>query len=102
MNEADCSKVIKERGIKNKEKPKKKNSFIIAIENEVQAICQGKSGRTNSTERFDVIVCTLIHEDYMYEGSWKPGQRLEVECDKNLPVHFYRQEEDDEEEKYPG
>uniref|UniRef100_A0A3B5PRN7 Ribonuclease A-domain domain-containing protein n=1 Tax=Xiphophorus maculatus TaxID=8083 RepID=A0A3B5PRN7_XIPMA len=93
MDENDCTRVIAVRNIADEDKPKEKNTFIIAGEEAVRAICQGKPGKRKSKNKFTVILCT-----YTGENNYK-GRRsvlfLEAECEKVgeqfLPVHFIKQ-----------
>ncbi|MEQ2276155.1 hypothetical protein XENORESO_014602 [Xenotaenia resolanae] len=67
--------------------PKKINTFIIANENEVKAICHGKNGpEVLSANKFNIVVCELITEGH-YKGR-QDYQIIVVECANNLPVHF--------------
>lgn len=82
-----------EKNIKDKDKLKEKNTFIIAGEEAVRTICQGKPGKRHSKNVFNIIVCTNTGENN-YEGR-RSVLLLEVECEKVgeqfLPVHFTKQ-----------
>ncbi|MEQ2257372.1 hypothetical protein ILYODFUR_034163 [Ilyodon furcidens] len=104
MEPSECTTVMADKNItkqvrtKDRTKandtkgPKKTNTFIIANENEVKAICQGhtKPKKIRSNKTFDVVVCELTNEG-RYEGRRKDYQILEVGCANNLPVHLYDQ-----------
>ncbi|MEQ2211079.1 hypothetical protein XENOCAPTIV_025786 [Xenoophorus captivus] len=103
MDENDCTTVMANRNITKKVRtsertetnetkgPKKINTFIIANENEVKAICHGQNGpEVRSANKFNIVVCKLTKEG-RYEGTIKYYQIIEVKCENNLPVHFHDQ-----------
>ncbi|MEQ2176196.1 hypothetical protein GOODEAATRI_025601 [Goodea atripinnis] len=103
MEPNECTTVIAKKSITKKVRtkdrtkldetkgPKNKNTFIIANENEVKAICHGQTGpkKIRSANNFKIVVCNLTNEG-RYKGR-KDYQIIEVECANNLPVHFYDQ-----------
>ncbi|MEQ2213883.1 hypothetical protein XENOCAPTIV_022702 [Xenoophorus captivus] len=104
MEPNDCTTVMANRSITKKVRtkdrtktnetkgPKKTNTFIIANENEVKAICHGQTGpkKIRSANKFNITVCNLTDEG-RYEGTKKYYQIIVVECENNLPVHFHDQ-----------
>uniref|UniRef100_A0A3B3YHE9 Ribonuclease A-domain domain-containing protein n=1 Tax=Poecilia mexicana TaxID=48701 RepID=A0A3B3YHE9_9TELE len=88
MNISDCETVMQQRRITDKNNMKKETNTFITGEKDVKAICKDKpDGKTQSTNKFNVVVCTLTQGTYW--GKIGYFQILTVECKDELPVHFY-------------
>ncbi|MGL4876650.1 hypothetical protein, partial [Paraclostridium dentum] len=73
---------------------KKTNSFILADEKKVKAICKGeKNGLTYSKEKFNIVVCKLKNKggrkpNCQYRGNNLTNRVVVVKCEEHLPVHY--------------
>uniref|UniRef100_A0A3Q2QB40 Ribonuclease A-domain domain-containing protein n=1 Tax=Fundulus heteroclitus TaxID=8078 RepID=A0A3Q2QB40_FUNHE len=89
LDENDCSKVIEERKIQDKNGFKETNTFIIASKEAVTAICQGRKSGENieSKGQFNVVVCTHVDKG-KYKGERLGYHYIAVGCKDYFPVHF--------------
>ncbi|ROI38977.1 Ribonuclease-like 3 [Anabarilius grahami] len=97
MTGKDCTAVIENRRINENRKCKPFNTFIMATEDEIKAVCKtGKKqedGKTFiSNTEFDVIGCTFdIKEDdtCKYKDDVEPKKiQITLTCENGLPVHY--------------
>uniref|UniRef100_A0A669D171 Ribonuclease A-domain domain-containing protein n=2 Tax=Oreochromis TaxID=8139 RepID=A0A669D171_ORENI len=66
------------------------NTFIIANEEEVKALCKGKDNRT-ITYKFDVIDCKRKKKKPCeYKARPLEGEEKKIKCENSEPVHLER------------
>ncbi|KAK2811890.1 hypothetical protein Q5P01_000138 [Channa striata] len=94
MTEQKCDSVILKNNISNADKNCKEiNTFILAGEDEVKAICKGvKDEMIQSQKEFNIVDCKLTNvgakfPDCKYEGT-RLTKKVEVKCEEELPVHY--------------
>nr|XP_054598214.1 ribonuclease-like [Nothobranchius furzeri] len=98
MTATSCDLVIKKREIYYSNGCKRINSFILADEKQVKAICQGqgnydeRSKLTSSKAKFRIVACNLKKRvrkpSCHYTGRLLTHRGVVVKCDGGLPVHY--------------
>uniref|UniRef100_W5UHP9 Ribonuclease-like 3 n=1 Tax=Ictalurus punctatus TaxID=7998 RepID=W5UHP9_ICTPU len=97
MDERRCTDTINDRGINSGGRCKKMNSFILATESQVKAVCE-KGGRPvggnlyESNNPFLVVTCSLEpgSNPCKYNGP-KSTRCITIACEKGFPVHYERE-----------
>ncbi|XP_062844993.1 ribonuclease-like 3 [Trichomycterus rosablanca] len=99
MTVKQCTSVISKRGITegNTNQCKDVNSFILANDNQVNAVCTGAGTPQGgdlymSNNRFNVITCRLKsgvrHPKCEYRDGDKSHRHIVVGCTNGLPTHY--------------
>ncbi|KAF3688506.1 Ribonuclease-like 3 [Channa argus] len=100
MTKNDCDSEISKRKIfMNKNSCKKINTFILADEKKVKAICERegklnkKDGMTYSKTKFNIVVCKLTKPgakkpNCHYNGELLNKKVVVVKCEGGFPVHY--------------
>ncbi|XP_053341213.1 sialic acid-binding lectin-like [Clarias gariepinus] len=93
MPENKCTNTIKERKINNGGACKTMNSFIVATDDQVKAVC-GRAGHRvrgnlyESNLRFNVITCIKKElNPCSYDGRQNALYIL-IKCERGFPVHY--------------
>uniref|UniRef100_A0A3P8NN68 Ribonuclease A-domain domain-containing protein n=1 Tax=Astatotilapia calliptera TaxID=8154 RepID=A0A3P8NN68_ASTCA len=103
MQPYQCTTVIRERGINHNTPCKDTNTFILANEGKVKAICNGQgrydqtNGTTKSVAKFRIVRCDLKNNGArkpkcQYKGTLLTNRIVVVKCEGKLPVHYYGDE----------
>uniref|UniRef100_A0A3P9M973 Ribonuclease A-domain domain-containing protein n=1 Tax=Oryzias latipes TaxID=8090 RepID=A0A3P9M973_ORYLA len=103
MTENKCEEMIRDKNIYDDDNIhcKDTNTFIVDDPARVKRICNGegktfgKNKITKSTNKFTIVKCELKIKgarkpNCTYNGRLLTYRYLEVDCENNLPVHFYR------------
>uniref|UniRef100_A0A3B4WVG9 Ribonuclease A-domain domain-containing protein n=1 Tax=Seriola lalandi dorsalis TaxID=1841481 RepID=A0A3B4WVG9_SERLL len=96
MEERDCQRVIDDRKIKNMNKYKEINTFIVDKYENIRKVCdygtcinndQYKSYTCTSNTKFHIVDCIL--QNKKYRGSAKFA-RIQISCINGSPVHYIK------------
>ncbi|KAF4073338.1 hypothetical protein AMELA_G00257690 [Ameiurus melas] len=96
MDERRCNDTIKDKGINSGDTCKIKNSFILATEDQVKAVC-GKAGNPvggnlrESNKPFIVVTCSLAGSNPCKYNGQKRTQCITIACENGYPVHYERE-----------
>ncbi|KAF4073337.1 hypothetical protein AMELA_G00257680 [Ameiurus melas] len=96
MDEKRCTETIEDKGINYGGTCKIKNSFILATESQVKAVC-GNAGKPvggnlrESNNPFIVVTCNRAGSNPCTYNGQKRTQCITITCENGYPVHYERE-----------
>uniref|UniRef100_A0A669B7R2 Ribonuclease A-domain domain-containing protein n=1 Tax=Oreochromis niloticus TaxID=8128 RepID=A0A669B7R2_ORENI len=89
VNPDECSRIIKERNIRENGECKKINTFLLATGRSVRNICAHGDGIKSA--RLYVVVCkqvTSSRRRCTYSGQGPDYRNVDIKCEGGVPVHL--------------